>query len=119
MAGIPKPKAIMWAGFTIGGTIAAFFLPVLITITNLAVPFGIISPEKLEYARVVVKLSSPLAKLFLVVVLVGSLYHAAYRLQSVLQEITLEKLGVVSYIIAYGSLAVGTSMLLYAILAIG
>lgn len=108
----------MWAGFSLGGIVAAFVLPALIIITNLAVPFGIVSPEKLEYARVVSKLSNPLAKLFIFVILVASLYHAAYRLQSVLQEITLEKLGVASSIIAYGLLALGTSVLLYAMLMI-
>ena len=108
----------MWAGFTLGGMVAAFVLPCLIMVTNLAVPFGITSPQKLEYARLVVKLSNPIAKLFIIVVVVASLYHAAYRLQSALQEITLEKLGVVSSIIAYGLLALGTSVLLYAMLMI-
>ncbi len=108
----------MWAGFSLGGIAAAFVLPVLILITNLAVPFGLVSSAKLEYVRVTAKLANPVLKIFLLVTLAASLYHAAYRLRSALEELTLAKLGVLPSVISYGLLLVGASVLLYAVLAI-
>ena len=44
-------EPIFWALFGAGGVVAAFVLPVMIFITGIAVPLGIMSPETLSYER--------------------------------------------------------------------
>ena len=44
-------KPIVWGPFAAGGTFAAFFTPVLILITGILVPLGLLSGDALSYAR--------------------------------------------------------------------
>ncbi len=45
-------KPLVWGLFAAGGTITAFLTPVMIFVTALAVPLGIMSPEVLAYDRI-------------------------------------------------------------------
>ncbi len=74
-------KPVVWALFAGGGTFAAFVTPVMILITGLAVSFGLLPSDALDYDRVLGFVQNPLAKgaLFLAILLPG--WHAAHRLR--------------------------------------
>jgi fumarate reductase subunit D len=114
MAKQSKLKPFMWGGFTLGGIVAAFVLPALIAITNLAVPLGILPADGLVYSRMLTKFSNPVLKLIFAAVIVLTLYHAAYRLQTTFEELMLGRGRRLSWVLGYAFLIVGGGVVLYA-----
>ncbi len=74
-------KPIVWGLFAAGGTVTAFLTPVMIFVTGLAVPLGIMNPEVLAYERVHTLLEGWPWKLVMFVFISLSLWHAAHRLR--------------------------------------
>lgn len=110
-------KPVIWALFAAGGTIAAFVVPVLILITCLAIPLGLLSTDVLSYQHMVGLLQYPLSKLIAFGVLFPVIWHAAHRLR-----ITAHDLGVRSNtmvaLICYGIAAAASILMLLALLGI-
>ena len=110
-------KPVIWGLFAAGGTVAAFIVPVLIFITCLAVPLGLLSDNVLSYERLLQLTQYPLSKLVLFGVLFLIIWHAAHRMR-----ITAHDLGIrnhtLSIFICYGIAAAGTLLLLAALLRI-
>ena len=73
-------EPVFWALFGAGGVVVAFFLPMLIFITGLAVPLGWIPAEDLAYERVLAFASGWPGKLFLVCVISLPLWQSAHRI---------------------------------------
>ena len=82
-------KPIIWGPFAAGGTLAAFVIPVLIFVTGIAVPLGILPPESLSYQRAVAFAGTWLGKMILFVFVALPSWHAAHR-----ARITVHDLGV-------------------------
>jgi fumarate reductase subunit D len=74
-------KPIVWGLFAAGGTVTAFLTPVMIVVTGLVVPLGIMSPEVLGYERVHAFLDNWFWKLVMFTFVSLSLWHAAHRLR--------------------------------------
>lgn len=72
-------KPLIWGTFAAGGTVAAFFMPVLIVLTLLAATGH--APEILAYDRMHAFAAHWLGKLSIFVVLSLSLWGAAHRLR--------------------------------------
>jgi fumarate reductase subunit D len=112
MAGSNKP--IVWGLFAAGGTVAAFVLPVLILLTCLSAPFGLLSSDVLSYERVLALLQHPFSKLVTFGVLFLVVWHAAHRMR-----ITAHDLGVrndtIVMLVCYGIAAAGTLLMLFAL----
>jgi fumarate reductase subunit D len=112
MAGSNKP--IVWGLFAAGGTVAAFVLPVLILLTCLGIPLGLLSSDVLSYERVLALLQHPFSKLVTFGVLFLVVWHAAHRMR-----ITAHDLGVrndtIVMLVCYGIAAAGTLLMLFAL----
>jgi len=112
MSGSNKP--IIWGLFAAGGTVAAFVVPVLILITCLAVPLGLLSIDALSYEHLLELMRQPFSKLVTFVVLFLVIWHAAHRIR-----ITAHDLGIrndtFAIFICYGFAAAGTLVVLAAL----
>ena len=107
--------AMMWGMFSLGGFIAAFLLPVLIYVNNIAYPLGI-WPMAGKDPSSLMAIHRKLASLFIFVTVAGSLFHGIFRFQTTLGELGLkrwvEKIAAVGYaIIGVGILALAYYLL--------
>ncbi len=80
-------KPIVWSLFAGGGMFAAFVTPVMIFVTGIAVPLGLLGSDALSYERMLALLGNPLGKLVLFVVVFLPLWHAAHRLRMTLHDL--------------------------------
>ncbi len=110
-------KPIIWGPFAAGGTLAALIMPVLIFVTGVAVPLGILPPESLSYHRAVAFAGTWLGKLILFVFVSLPAWHAAHR-----ARITVHDLGVrldnIVALVVYGLAATLTITAVVALLRI-
>jgi len=110
-------KPVIWSLFAAGGTLAAFLAPVLILITCLAVPLGLLPPDILSYERLYGLLQIPLLELVLFAVLLLIAWHAAHRIR-----ITAHDLGIrndtMVMIVCYGIAAAGTLLAMLALIGL-
>ena len=72
-------EPIFWSLFGAGGVVVAFILPVLIFITGIALPLGLLSEEALSYDRVAAFAGHLPGKIFILVVITLTLWHSAHR----------------------------------------
>ncbi|MCP3870039.1 MAG: fumarate reductase subunit D [Gammaproteobacteria bacterium] len=108
-------KPMVWSMFAAGGTIAAFVFPALVLLTFMAA-YGKV-PEILEYEAMRSFAAGWIGKLFLLAVIVPSLWHAAHRLRTALHGLGLRADHAVAYI-GYSVAAVGSLLALYYLLQI-
>lgn len=74
-------KPIVWGLFAGGGTFAAFLTPVMIFVTGLAVPLGLLSPDALAYDRMLALAQNLIGKGLVFIAVCLPLWHAAHRLR--------------------------------------
>jgi len=74
-------KPIFWALFAVGGSLSALLAPVLIFLTGLAIPLGLLQPEALGYERLSKVLNSLPIALIVLGTIVLFVWHAAHRLR--------------------------------------
>lgn len=108
-------KPLFWSLFAVGGTVAAFVMPVLLVITLLA-GYGMV-PEGLTYERLYAFAGGWLGKIVLFVIVSLSLWHAAHRMRTALHGLGLRADRAVA-IAGYGIAALGTALSLYYLLQI-
>ncbi len=100
-------KPIIWLLFAAGGTFAAFVTPVLIFITGLALPSGLLPAEALAYDRVLAVAQTQIGKLVLFAVVFLPVWHAAHRLRITAHDFGIRADAFVKYI-CYGLAATAT-----------
>ncbi len=110
-------KPFIWALFAAGGTMAAFLVPVLILITCLAVPLGLLPADVLSYAHVRGLLQHPVSKLLTFGVLLVIIWHAAHRIRITAHDLGIHRDKLVMFI-SYGIAALGSLIALIALLVI-
>ncbi|KJS40254.1 MAG: hypothetical protein VR70_06245 [Rhodospirillaceae bacterium BRH_c57] len=112
-------KPLVWFPFAGGGLVAALMLPVMIFVTGIAVPLGLIDAEALSYDRVYAFAANPLGKIILFGVLVLPLWHAAHRFRMTIQDLGARTSGSRSVVAAlcYGFGMVFTLLCLAALLS--
>jgi len=71
-------KPILWLPFAAGGLVAALIIPVLILITGVLMPLGILP---LPYEKMAAFVHNPLGKLILFGTVALPAWHAAHRLR--------------------------------------
>jgi len=79
-------KPILWLPFAAGGLVAALVMPVLILITGLLVPLGVLH---LPYDRMAAVAHNPIGKLMLFGILALPAWHAAHRLRMTAHDLGL------------------------------
>src|SRR5205814_2164673 len=72
-------EPLWWGPFSAGMMVGALFVPVLIVITGLLIPLGVINPEHLRNL-----INHPLTRILLFVVISLSLFHLAHRFRFIL-----------------------------------
>jgi len=95
-------KPLLWLPFAGGGLVAALIVPVLIVITGLLVPVGIL---QLPYETIAAFAHTPIGKVILFGVVALPMWHAAHRLRMTAHDLGLGG-GVVVKAACYGSAAV-------------
>jgi fumarate reductase subunit D len=95
-------KPILWLPFAGGGLVAALIVPVLIVITGLLVPFGVL---QLPYDKIAAFAHNPIGKFILLGVVALPAWHAAHRLRMTAHDLGLGG-GIVVKAACYGSAAV-------------
>ena len=85
-----RVHALLWGVFSLGGFIAAFLLPILIYINNIAYPLGLWPATRMDPTSILV--SGRLSTLFILLTVAGSLYHGMFRFMATLPELGLGRL---------------------------
>ena len=91
-------KPILWLPFAAGGQIAAFIIPVLILITGVLMPLGIVS---LSYDKMAAFAHNPLGKLILFGAIAFPAWHAGHRLRMTAHDLGLGG-GAMVKLVCYG-----------------
>ena len=110
-------KPIIWGLFAAGGTVAAFVVPVMVLITCLAVPLGLLSVDVLSYEHVLALLQHPVSKLATFGMLFVVIWHAAHRLRITAHDLGIRNDTVVA-VTFYGIAAAATLLMFTALLRI-
>jgi fumarate reductase subunit D len=92
-------KPILWLPFAAGGLVAALIVPVLILITGVLVPMGLLH---LPYEKMAAFAHNPAGKLILFGVVALPAWHAAHRLRMTAHDLGFGD-GVTVKTICYGS----------------
>ena len=107
-------KPILWLPFAAGGLVAALITPVLILITGLMVPFGVLH---LPYEKVAAFAHNPVGKLVLFGIVALPAWHAAHRLRMTAHDLGLGS-GFAVKAACYGSATVLIVLAAAALLAV-
>ena len=107
-----------WGMFSAGGVVAALLIPVHIFIDGLAVPLGVVDGDVLGYERMRLLLANPLIKVYLFVLVVMPLYHAAHRVRFSLYELGLREFRISMDVLCYGGAVIGTFAVGYILLRV-
>ncbi|MCB1942401.1 MAG: fumarate reductase subunit FrdD [Candidatus Accumulibacter sp.] len=110
---------IFWALFGAGGMLSALLGPMLVFITGIAVPLGLLLPaDTMSYANMLAFSQNLIGKGFIFAVIALFLWHAAHRIFHSLHDIGIHA-GTAAKLICYGGAMLGTLIAAYALLAIG
>ena len=101
-------EPIWWSLFSVGGMIAAMMFPILIIITGILVPFGLVGDDPLNFERTRDAVSQPLAKLILFTIISLPLFHWAHRFRFTLVDVGLKSVSTPIAIFCYGGAIAGT-----------
>ena len=89
-----RSETVWWSLFAVGGVIAAMLIPVVILLTGILVPAGLVTADGLFKL-----IQSPITRVVLVGLISLSLFHCAHRLLFTLADMGLKSVR--------GSLAIG------------
>jgi len=106
-------KPLLWVPFAAGGLVAALIVPVLILITGVLVPLGLVHGP---HDRMAAFAHNPVGKLILFAVVALPAWHGAHRLRMTAQDLGFG--GIVIKGACYGSAAVIIATAAVALLAV-
>ncbi|EXI89595.1 MAG: Fumarate reductase 13 kDa hydrophobic protein [Candidatus Accumulibacter regalis] len=110
---------IFWALFGAGGMLSALLGPMLVFITGLAIPLGMLLPvDTMSYAKMLAFAQNIVGKGFIFAIISLFLWHAAHRIFHSLHDIGIHA-GIVAKLICYGGALAATLVTAYTLLAIG
>ena len=112
-------EPVFWLLFGAGGMLSALVGPVLVFITGIAVPLGLLLPARLlDHAHALAVARHPLGKLALLAVVALFLFHGCHRLLHSLHDLGWHT-GLVARLLFYGAAALGSVAAAGLLLAIG
>lgn len=110
---------IFWGLFGAGGMLSALLGPVLVLITGLAVPLGLLfAPDAMSYQNMLAFAQNWLGKAFLFAIVSLFLWHAGHRIFHSLHDIGIHG-GTAAKGVCYGGALLGTVLALLSLLSIG
>ncbi len=98
-------EPLFWSLFSAGGVVAAFFIPITLVVTGIAVPAGWISAEGLREL-----VGHPLSRLYLLVLISLPMFHWAHRFRYAAVDLGLRGQGGILAVVCYGTAIVVTVM---------
>jgi len=110
-------KPIIWAPFAAGGTFSAFFSPVLILITGILVPLGLLSADVLSYSRAHDFAHGWIGKIILFAFVALPAWHAAHRLRITVHDFGI-RADILVAVVVYIAAAIATVVAISSLLAI-
>jgi len=110
-------KPVIWGLFAAGGTVAAFVVPILIVMTCLGIPLGLLSADVLSYGHLLALLQNPFSKLITFGVLFLIIWHAAHRMRITAHDLGMRNDTLIMFV-CYGVAAAGTLLMLTAVFRI-
>lgn len=111
-------EPIFWLLFGAGGMLAALIGAMLVFITCFAEPLGVLPPETFAYANMQGFARHLLGKAAIVVVVSLLFWHAVHRIFHSLHDLGIHA-GTKARLACYGTAAVATILVVWAVLAIG
>ncbi len=108
-----RTEPFWWGMFSVGGVVAALLVPIHIFIAGLAIPLGLLDPATLSYEKMRQLVEHPLAKIYLFVLVVLPLYHAAHRIRFTLYELGVHEFRISMGVLCYGGALIGTVLTAY------
>jgi succinate dehydrogenase subunit D len=111
-------EPVFWSLFGAGGVIVAFVLPVIIFITGLAVPLGLLPPEVMAYDRILSFATHWIGKLFILAVISLTLWHAVHRIFLALHDLGIKRGRTFFRWLCYGIAFLGTLITLGLLMSI-
>jgi fumarate reductase subunit D len=110
---------VFWGLFGAGGMLSALLGPMLVFITGIAVPLGLLLPRDLmNYPRILAFAQHWAGKGFVFVVIALFIWHAAHRIFHSLHDVGIHT-GTLAKLLCYGSALVVTLLAAWSLLAIG
>ncbi|MEE9601352.1 MAG: hypothetical protein V3W22_06625 [Thermoplasmata archaeon] len=79
-----RTSALFWSLFAGGAFVVALLLPIHILLFHFGSTLGILEEDPLAYDALITWLASPLVKLYIIILIGGSLFHGAHRFKYVL-----------------------------------
>lgn len=107
-----------WGMFSAGGMVAALLVPIHVFLDGLAVPFGLLDADAVGFERMTALLENPLVKLYVFLLVVLPLYHAAHRIRFSLSELGVREFRGSISVLCYGGALVATATVAYVLLKI-
>lgn len=112
-------EPVFWGLFGAGGMVSAFITPVLILITGLLVPLGIINADKLSHERVLAFAQSWYGALILLAIIALPLWLTMHRIHHGLHDLGIHKGRLLSAWIFYGTAFTGSVVCVTLLVQIG
>jgi fumarate reductase subunit D len=110
---------IFWSLFGAGGMVSALIGPMLVFITGIAVPLGLLLPrDTMSYPRMLAFAQHWAGKGFLFMVIALFLWHAAHRIFHSLHDLGM-RTGIAAKLACYGVALTATVVAASALLALG
>lgn len=97
---------------------SALALPVLVFITGIAYPLGLLPADALSFERTSAIVGSPLGRLAIFAVVSLTFWHAMHRIHHGLHDLGVESGLGVSKVLAYGAALVGTLVTAYFVITL-
>jgi fumarate reductase subunit D len=102
-------EPLLWTLFSAGGVVAALLVPIHLLLFGLALPLGWIDEPSYQHLREL--LHNPLTRVYLFVLCMLGLFHAAHRFRYTLYDgLQIKHLNEVINVLCYGG-AIGGSIL--------
>ena len=105
-----KKEPFWWGLFSAGGVVAALFVPIHVFVDGLAVPLGLMDERAVSFERLSSLLAHPAAKVYLFVLVILPLFHAAHRVRFSLYELGVHDFQISMDLLCYGGAVVGTAL---------
>lgn len=99
---IRSHEPIFWGLFGAGGMLTAFFTPIMILITGVLIPLGIMSSDDLNYDKVYAFASSWYGAIIVLVLVALPLWHTLHRIFHGLHDIGIKRGRDWQQVICYG-----------------
>ncbi len=112
-------EPVFWSLFGAGGVVAALLMPALVFVTGIAGPLGLLGDGALSYERVLGFVGSVFGKLFLILVISLTFWHACHRIYHSSHDLGIRVRRGRLALLFYGFAAFGTVLTVIVVAGIG